>query len=128
MSIRSTTNPSIDSSSVRVREGGHSSEPVVAVQDTEAERIALQNDRDRHPSCTCNVIAGTEKLCLSIRDVCDACMKLDAGIVLDNCGNDILRAWVEESKSKGEFVPFPRAPGAARVCASGKCRCLSIDR
>lgn len=102
------SNPAINDAIAGIGEGCHSSEPVVSVQDSQAERVLLQDNGDGHLPCTCNVIAGTEKLVPSIRDICEGCMKSDVGVVLDNRGDDILRAWVERSKRESSDVPFPR--------------------
>src|ERR1043166_7506152 len=102
-----TSNPAINDARVRIGEGRHSSEPVVPVQDSQAEGVLLQDDGDGHHPCTCYVIAGTEKLCRSVRDICDSCMEATT-MMFNNSGNDLLRAWVEGCKREPGGVPFPR--------------------
>jgi hypothetical protein len=105
-----STDPAINEQVVSVRNGRHSGDAMVSVQDTERATVEVshQDEGFGHPVCTCNVIAGTEKLVATVRDICDFCMKADTGVVLDEHGDDLMRDWVERSAREGHFVPFPR--------------------
>jgi hypothetical protein len=56
------TNPAINDAVAGVGEGCHSSKSMISVQDSQPLPVLLQDDGDGHSPCTCNVIAGTEKL------------------------------------------------------------------
>lgn len=101
-------NPAIDSSRLGIGERCHSGESVVSVQDAETKGTMLENNGHGHLACACDEFASTEKLFLTIRDICECWVKPDARIVLDDCGDKLLRVWAEKAKREREFVPFPR--------------------
>ena len=101
------TNPVINDARVGIGEGRHSREPVVSVQDAQAERVLLQDDG--HGECTCffDVSAGGEKFYSRVSNVCFKCLHA-ANVPLDEGKDDVLRAWVEGSKREPGGAPLPR--------------------
>lgn len=92
--------PTVNDAFARIGEGCHSGEPVIPVEDAQAQGVALQDDGRGECTCFFDVSPSGEKFYARVSNVCGEC--IDAvNVPLDKGGDNVLRTRMEG----GELEP-----------------------